>query len=379
MKTAKQKIEAAKCIVIKVGSALLVNQNTGELHEPWLQALAQDIATLHKAGKDIVIVSSGSIAMGRNDIRLSRSVAPSSIPLESKQAAASVGQIALMQAYYKALKDNGITIGQILLTPADTENRRAHLNARSTLSKLLEERIIPIINENDSVATIEIRFGDNDRLSARVAQMTEADLLIQLSTTDGLYTADPSKDKKAEHIPYVEKLGHEHFSMAGDAVAGLSTGGMITKLEAARLATSAGTSMIIAKGTDKHPLRALMGDVPCTIFEAQEAPGPARKRWIATHVKPNGSMTIDAGALQALQSGKSLLPAGVKYISGTFVRGDAVKILDLDGAQIGVGLSAYDNGEALQIIGKQTKEIEMILGYAGRTELIHRDDLVLQD
>lgn len=378
MTTAKEKIEKAKRIVVKVGSALLVDQTTGKLHEPWLKALAQDIAALHGQGKEIVIVSSGSIALGRNKLNLSRDVSPTSIPLEAKQAAASVGQIALMQSYYGAFKSFDITIGQILLTPADTENRRAHLNARSTLSKLLEERIIPIINENDSVATAEIRFGDNDRLSARVAQMTEADLLIQLSTTDGLYTGDPREDKKARHIPYVEKLDSEHMDMAGDAVPGLSTGGMITKLEAAKLAMSAGTSMIITKGVNDHPLQALMDGGKCTIFEAHDAPAPSRKRWIATHVKPSGSVTIDEGALKALKSGKSLLPAGVKYISGSFVRGDAVKVLNLDGQQVGVGLSAYDNGEALQIIGKNSKEIQSILGYAGRDELIHRDDLVLQ-
>lgn len=378
MSTAKEKIDQARRIVVKVGSALLVDQATGKLHEGWLKALAQDIAALHAKGKEIVIVSSGSIALGRNKLNLSRNVSPTSIPLEAKQAAASVGQIALMQSYYNAFKSFDITIGQILLTPADTENRRAHLNARSTLSKLLEERIVPIINENDSVATAEIRFGDNDRLSARVAQMIEADLLIQLSTTDGLYTADPREDKKAKHIPFVEKLDSDHINMAGDAVPGLSTGGMITKLEAAKLATSAGTSMIITKGVQDHPLRALIDGGKCTVFAAQDAPAPSRKRWIATHVKPSGSVTIDEGALKALKSGKSLLPAGVKYISGSFVRGDAVKVLNLDGQQVGVGLSAYDNGEALQIIGKNSKEIQSILGYAGRDELIHRDDLVLQ-
>ncbi|MEM6781616.1 MAG: glutamate 5-kinase [Pseudomonadota bacterium] len=374
----QKRIKNAKRIVIKIGSALLVNQDSGELHEAWLHSLAQDVSELHKQGKEIVLVSSGSIALGRNALKVSRKMAPTSIPLEAKQAAASVGQIALMQAYYAAFKSHDITISQILLTPADTENRRAHLNARSTFTKLLDEGIIPIINENDSVATAEIRFGDNDRLAARVAQMTEADLLIQLSTTDGLYTADPSEDRKAEHIAHVEKLSREHFDMAGDVVEGLSTGGMIAKLEAAKLAISAGTQMIIAKGTDNNPIQALIDGARCTIFDAQETPGPARKRWIATHVKPKGSVSIDDGALKALKSGKSLLPAGVRRVSGDFVRGDAIQLLNLDGEQIGVGLSAYDNGEALQIIGKKSAEIQSILGYAGRDELIHRDDLVLQ-
>jgi glutamate 5-kinase len=374
----QQTINNAQRIVVKIGSALLVNQDSGELHEDWLVTVARDISDLFEQGKEVLIVSSGSIALGRNALKLPRTLAPSSIPLESKQAAASVGQIALMQAYYKAFEKRNITVSQILLTPSDTENRRAHLNARSTLSKLLEERIIPIINENDSVATSEIRFGDNDRLAARVAQMINADLLIQLSTTDGLYTDDPRRHNKAKHIPVLEKLEREHFDMAGDAVPGLSTGGMISKLEAAKLATSAGTTMIITKGIQTHPIRALLDGARCTLFQAQDAPGPARKRWISTHVKPKGSITIDDGALKALKDGRSLLPAGVKYISGEFMRGDAVKILDIDGQQIGVGLSAYDFGEAMQIIGKKSSEIQDILGYAGRDELIHRDDLVLQ-
>ena len=379
MNTPQQKISESKRIVIKIGSALLVDQASGDLHDGWLTALAEDISQLHAQGKDIVIVSSGSIALGRKALHVSRDLTPGEIPLEAKQAAAAIGQINLMQAYYSALQAKDIVIAQILLTPADTENRRAHLNARSTLNKLLEERAVPIINENDSVATAEIRFGDNDRLAARVAQMIEADLLIQLSTTDGLYTADPTLVKKAEHIPYIEKLDKDHIDMAGESLPGFSTGGMISKLEAARLATSAGASMIITKGNDHHPIRSLMDGGKATLFEAQDAPGPARKRWIATHVKPNGSITIDDGALKALKDGKSLLPAGVRYISGGFVRGDAVKILTLKGELVGVGLSAYDNGEALQIIGKKSKDIEDILGYSGRDELIHRDDLVLQD
>lgn len=376
--SAQQKISEANRIVVKVGSALLVDQSTGALHKGWLQSLTDDLFELHSQGKDIILVSSGSIALGRKALNISQTVAPSSIPLESKQAAASVGQINLMQAYYAAFKSKGITVGQILLTPADTENRRAHLNARSTFSKLLEAGIVPVINENDSVATAEIRFGDNDRLAARVAQMVEADVLIQLSTTDGLYTEDPAISKKAKHIPVVEKLTQDYFDMAGDAVAGLSTGGMISKLEAARLATSAGTAMIIARGTDMHPVQALLNGGRCTLFDAEDKPGPARKRWIATHVKSKGSIIIDDGALKALRSGKSLLPAGVRRVSGDFVRGDAVSIVTEDGKTVGIGLCAYDNGEALQIIGKKSAEIQTILGYAGRDELIHRDDLVLQ-
>lgn len=377
MITAKTILNDASIIVVKIGSALLVNQKSGKLHEKWLKALSKDIAALQVQGKKIVLVSSGSIALGRQTIKVSKDAKPMAIPLEAKQAAAAIGQIGLMQAYYNAFEAHDITIAQILLTPADTENRRSHLNARSTLLKLLDENVIPVINENDSVATAEIRFGDNDRLAARVGQMIKADVVVQLSTTDGFYTGDPNKDKDAVHIPHVAKLEKSHFDQAGDAVPGLSTGGMIAKLEAAKLAMQAGTHMIVTKGTENSPLTTLIDGARCTIFEASEAPGPARKRWIATHVKPSGSITVDDGAMKALQNGKSLLPAGVTYISGAFVRGDAVKILMQSGDEIGVGLSAYDNGEALQIIGKKSAEIQSILGYAGRDELIHRDDLVL--
>ncbi len=370
-------IHAAKTIVIKIGSALLVDPAHG-MKQAWLAALAEDIMALRAKGKSVLIVTSGSIAMGRKAMGISHTDRPSSIALELKQGAAAVGQIALMQAYMAAFGVHGISVAQILLTPSDTENRRSHLNARATIHALLEKDIIPVVNENDTVSTSEIRFGDNDRLASRVAQMIGADLVIQLSTTDGLYTADPRIDSSAAHIPLIEKLSPEHFGMAGDALAGLSTGGMKSKLEAARIATESGVHMMIVRGVEPHALRTVMdGGNRVTIFMATDQPRSARQKWILAHVKPKGTLHLDDGACKALLSGKSLLPAGVKKIEGNFDRADAVRLCDLTGKSMGIGISAYDAEDTHKIAGRKSTEISEILGYSRGDELIHRDDLVL--
>ena len=348
------------------------------LDQEWLAALTEDIVALQKSGKSVLIVTSGAIAMGRKAMGLDHSTSSSSIALELKQGAAAVGQIALMQSYIAAFAVHYLHVAQILLTPADTENRRSHLNARATIHALLEKGIVPVINENDTVSTSEIRFGDNDRLAARVAQMIGADLLIQLSTTDGLYTADPRVDAAAKHIPIVEKLSEEHHAMAGDALAGVSTGGMKSKIEAARIATESGVHMIIAKGDELHALRHVCEDSSVfTVFLASEQPRNARKKWIAAHVKPKGTIYLDEGACKALLTGKSLLPAGIKKVEGKFERGDAVKIANMDGGNMGLGLSTYDSESTRRIAGRKSADIAQILGYSDGDELIHRDDLVL--
>ena len=370
-------IKDSKTIVIKIGSALLVDAERG-VRAAWLAALAEDVMALKSAGKDILIVTSGSIALGRKSMGISATDRPSSITLELKQGAAAVGQIALMQSYIAAFAVHGVSVAQILLTPSDTENRRSHLNARATIQALLEKGIIPVINENDTVSTAEIRFGDNDRLASRVAQMAGADLVIQLSTTDGLYTADPRVDSSAQHIPLVEKLSAEHAAMAGDAIAGLSTGGMKSKIEAARIATESGVHMMIAKGTDAHALRDVVsGTARATLFLATDRPRSARQKRILAHVKPKGTLYLDAGACKALLAGKSLLPAGVKKVEGSFDRADAVKICDESGKALGIGISAYDSENSRKIAGKKSSDIADILGYSRGDELIHRDDLVL--
>lgn len=370
--TPKEALNNAKRIVIKIGSALVTDEKSGTARDKWLDTLAADIAPLKD--KEIIIVSSGAIALGRKSMGISWTDRPSSIPLEMKQAAAASGQVILSKTYEDVFARHGFKTAVVLLTPRDTEDRRSHLNARATLGALLARGIIPVINENDTVSTSEIRFGDNDRLASRVAQMAGADLLIQLSTTDGLYTADPRVDSSAKHIPLVESLSAEHFGMAGDALPGLSTGGMKSKLEAARLATGAGVTMMIAKGTHDHPL----SDMPrATIFKAAETLGNARKRWIQTHVKPQGTLTVDDGASKALGSGKSLLPAGVREISGEFERGDAVAIVDLNGKRLGIGLTAYGAADAAKIAGHKSNEIADILGYDRGDAIIHRDDMAL--
>nr|WP_051053928.1 glutamate 5-kinase [Afipia felis] len=360
-------------IVIKVGSSLLIDAARGEVKSTWLAALAADIAKLHHAGKDVLVVSSGSIALGRSRLKL-----PSgTLKLEESQAAAAVGQIALARIWSEVLDHHGIGAGQILVTLQDTEERRRYLNARSTISKLLEWRAVPVINENDTVATSEIRYGDNDRLAARVATMTSSDLLILLSDIDGLYTAPPGANPNAKLIPVVESVTADIEAMAGAAESELSRGGMRTKIEAAKIATSAGTHMLIASGKIEHPLQAIIDGGKCTWFLTPANPVTARKRWIAGSLEPKGVLVIDAGAVKALYAGRSLLAAGVTRIEGTFARGDAVLVRGPDGHEIGRGLVAYGADNAERIKGKSSAEASRILGLAGRPEMIHRDDLVV--
>ncbi len=360
-------------IVIKVGSSLLIDSTAGEVKSAWLAALADDIAKLHRAGKDVLVVSSGSIALGRSRLKL-----PSgSLKLEESQAAAAVGQIALARIWAKVLDHHGIGAGQILVTLQDTEERRRYLNARSTISKLLEWRAVPVINENDTVATSEIRYGDNDRLAARVATMTSADLLILLSDIDGLYTAPPGANPNAKLIPVVDSVTADIEAMAGAAESELSRGGMRTKIEAAKIATSAGTHMLIASGKIEHPLQAVADGGKCTWFLTPANPVTARKRWIAGSLEPKGVLVIDAGAVKALHAGRSLLAAGVTRIEGTFARGDAVVVRGPEGHEIGRGLVAYGADNAERIKGKSSAEASKILGLTGRPEMIHRDDLVV--
>jgi glutamate 5-kinase len=360
-------------IVVKVGSSLLIDAKAGEVREAWLTALAADIARLHRDGRDVLVVSSGSIALGRSRLRLPGGT----LKLEESQAAAAVGQIALARIWSEVLGAHGIGAGQILVTLQDTEERRRYLNARSTISKLLEWRVVPVINENDTVATNEIRYGDNDRLAARVATMTSADLLVLLSDIDGLYTAPPAASPDARLIPVVDSVTAEIEAMAGAAESELSRGGMRTKIEAAKIATSAGTHMLIASGKIAHPLQAIADGGRCTWFLTPANPVTARKRWIAGSLEPKGTLTIDAGAVAALRAGKSLLPAGVIRVDGQFARGDAVVVRGPDTHEIGRGLVAYDADHADRIKGRSSSDAAQILGISGRVEMIHRDDLVV--
>ena len=364
-----------KRLVVKIGSSLLVDDDTGEVRQTWLNALAEDIADCQRRGREVLIVSSGAIAAGRRHLGLTDT--SRSLRLEEKQAAAATGQIRLAHAYQQALAHHNITVAQILLTPDDTEERRRHLNARSTLVQLLALQAVPLINENDTVATAEIRFGDNDRLAARVAAMVSADSLILLSDIDGLYDRDPRHNPAARHLDLVTEITPEIEAMAGHAALGYSSGGMVTKLQAARIATAGGCRMAITDGRGMHPLRGLDNCAPCTWFTATATPLTARKSWIAGALNPVGAITVDTGAERALNSGKSLLPAGVTTVSGRFDRGDAVRINSADGREIGRGLSAYSSVDAGRIAGHKSREIEAILGYRGRDEMIHRDDLVL--
>lgn len=363
----------ARRIVIKIGSALLVDSANATLRLEWLQSVCADIADLRARGTEVIVVSSGAISLARHRLGLTSR----RLRLDEKQAMASVGQIGLAQGWSTALAGHDLVAAQLLLTPDDTENRERHLNARATLQTLLDLGCVPVINENDAIATGEIRFGDNDRLGARVAQMTGADCLVLLSDIDGLYTADPRQDPTAQHIPVVEQMTDEIMAMGGEPPPGYSSGGMRTKLLAARIATRAGTNMVIAAGQDHHPLRRLRNGGLCTWFMAQTDAGSARKRWIGGSLQPRGTLTIDAGAHRALQDGASLLPAGVTGIEGTFGRGDLVVIQDADGVVIGRGLIAYDSEESRKLIGHRSEEMEQILGYRGRDALIHRDDLTL--
>jgi glutamate 5-kinase len=364
---------SSRRIVVKIGSALLVDRATGKLRAEWLDSLAADAAALVEAGKQVVLVSSGAIALGRHVLGLPKGA----LELEKSQAAAAVGQISLSSAYQDAFRTRGITVAQILLTLGDTEERRRYLNARRTIDTLLEHRAIPVVNENDTVATSEIRYGDNDRLSARVASMMSADTLVLLSDIDGLYTAPPGSHPDARHIPEVRAITAEIEAMAGDAGSELSKGGMKTKVEAGKIALASGTHMIIASGKINHPLRAIAQGGTCTWFLAPSDPVSSRKRWIAGQLEPRGMLEVDAGAERALLSGKSLLPAGVTRVDGTFDRGDAVIIRGPDGRELGRGLVAYARADADQIIGKRSGAISAILGHEGRAELVHRDDMAL--
>ncbi|WP_108396636.1 glutamate 5-kinase [Devosia submarina] len=359
-------------LTIKIGSALLVDP-AGKLRAQWLADLAADISALKTSGCEIVIVSSGAIALGRGLLGLS-AVA---LTLEQSQAAASAGQIALSQAWAEALGRHGIVTGQILITPNITEERRYYLNARTTIATLLGLGAVPIINENDSVATAEIRYGDNDRLSARVATMIEADCLVLLSDIDGLYTAPPAKDPDAQHIPEVRAITPAIEAMAGGAASHLSRGGMTTKVEAGKIATLAGTAMIIAKGTEHHPLKALTGGGRHTLFHPAQSRAQARKRWIMGTLAVAGTLTVDAGAAGALQTGKSLLPIGVTKVTGEFERGDAIAVLNPDGTEIARGLAGLDSDEARLVMGKRSDAVLELLGTGNRAALIHRDNLVL--
>jgi glutamate 5-kinase len=364
----------AKRIVVKIGSSLLVDAASGTLKADWLGALADDIAELRKAGKEIIVVSSGAIALGRNVLKLPKGA----LKLEDSQAAASVGQIDLAHAYEEALSARSLIAAQVLLTLGDTEERRRYLNASSTMTTLLKLGAVPVVNENDTVATTEIRYGDNDRLAARVAAMMSADCLVLLSDVDGLYTAPPSSGANVRRLDEVVDITPEIEAMAGDVGSELSKGGMVNKIEAAKIAVPGGTHMVIASGRVMHPLKALGKKGAGTWFLARQDPVAARKRWIAGTLEPKGAVTVDQGAATALGSGKSLLPAGVIKVEGSFERGDAVVIRNGEGVEIGRGLTAYDHEEAKAIIGRKSGEIAEILGYSGRAALIHRDDMVLQ-
>lgn len=372
MSLQRKPIAKHRRVVIKIGSALLVDRQTG-LKKEWLDSVCADIAELRAQNIDVLVVSSGAIALGRTVLKL-----PSgALKLEESQAAAAVGQIALARAWSESLSRDDIIAGQILLTLGDTEERRRYLNARATINQLLKLGSVPIINENDTVATSEIRYGDNDRLAARVATMTGADLLILLSDIDGLYTAPPHLDPDARFLPVVPAITAEIEAMAGGAASELSRGGMRTKIDAGKIATGAGCGMIIASGKTDHPLKAIENGARSSFFAPSGTPVTARKTWIAGQLQPAGELVVDAGAEKALASGKSLLPAGVRAVTGQFSRGDTVAILGDAGREIARGLVSYDADEARQIVGRKSGEIENILGYAGRAAMVHRDDLVI--
>jgi glutamate 5-kinase len=376
-RTAPPAIPLAKArrIVVKVGSALLVDGASGRLNRAWLETLAEDLVRLRRRGQEVVLVSSGAIALGRRHLGL----APGPLRLEESQAAAAVGQIRLAHAYKELFEAHDVTVAQVLLTLEDSERRRRYLNARATLHGLLALGALPVINENDTVATAEIRYGDNDRLAARVAQMASADCVLLLSDVDGLYTADPRKNAEAAFIDRVPRVTPEIEAMAGAAVSDVGTGGMATKIAAAKIAVSAGAHFCIAAGAHKHPVRRIENGARCTWFLPQGNPAAARKQWIAGTLRPGGALTVDEGALRALRAGKSLLPAGVVRSRGRFDRGDTVSVLAPDGREVARGISAYADGDVTRIMGRKTSEIAMLLGFSGRDEMIHRDDLVMID
>jgi glutamate 5-kinase len=368
---ARPDIRTARRLVVKIGSALLVDQ-AGGLRRDWLLALAEDVAAAKARGTDVILVSSGSIALGRGVLGLPKGA----LALDQSQAAAAVGQIRLARAYEEALAPHGLTAGQVLVTLEDTEDRRRYLNSRATMQMLLGLGVVPIVNENDTVATDEIRYGDNDRLAAQIAVTIGADQLILLSDVDGFYSANPKEDPTARHFEIVEKITPAIEAMAGDPISGLSKGGMKTKILAAKTAVSGGCAMAIMEGSVARPLAALAAGAKATWFLPQGDPQAARKRWIAA-MKPRGELTLDAGAVAALAGGKSLLPAGVVAVTGSFGRGDAVAILGTDGAVQGKGLIRYTADEARAIAGRRSGDIEGILGYAGRGPMVHRDDMAV--
>lgn len=373
--TKNPQIASTKRLIIKLGSSTVADAEKGIARSKWMRSLAEDIAPLHADGMDVILVSSGAVALGRKPTGLGTQ----KLTLEEKQAAAAAGQPRLIQAWAEAFAHHDIGVAQLLLTLDDSEQRQRYLNACATFATLLKHRLIPIVNENDTVATAELKFGDNDRLAARVAAMTGADTLILFSDIDGLYDRDPRKDKHAKHISRVELVTPEIMAMGGGAASGTSFGGMRTKLEAAAMANAAGCHLAIARGDVPHPLQSLMQSGKATWFIAATKPQLARKHWIATSVLARGALIIDAGAVAALAKGKSLLPAGVKKVEGSFERGDTVAIKTLDGATIARGITAYDSVEAGKIIGQKTAAIEKILGYAGRDTLVHRDDLAMMN
>ena len=366
-------LAAGRRVVVKIGSDLLVDDQRGTIHRHWLETLAEDLAVCRGRDQELVIVSSGAIALGRRYLGLS----DGDLRLEEKQAAAATGMVRLAHAYQEILEKHGMTVAQVLLTLDDSENRRRYINARNTLEVLLRAGAVPLINENDTVATDEIRFGDNDRLAARVAAMIGADTLVLLSNVDGLYTADPRTDKDAHLIPEVRDITPEIEALAGAVATGYGSGGMVTKLAAAKVALGAGCRMVIADGSALHPLKRIEDGAPCTWFLPSATPRTARKRWIAGTLRPAGTITVDDGALRALEKGKSLLPAGVIAAEGDFQRGDAVIVKGPGGREVARGLTAYSAADARRIMGHKSGEIEGLLGYRGRDEMIHRDDLVL--
>ena len=368
-----ERLAQAHRVVLKIGSSLFVDHTTGRLHRTWLEALCADVAGMRAGGQEIVIVSSGAIALGARQLGID----PTRARLEESQAAAAAGQIQLAHAYQEILGAHGLAAAQILLTLDDSESRRRYLNAANTLFTLLKRGAIPVVNENDTVATQEIRYGDNDRLAARVAQMISADCLILLSDVDGLYTADPKLDPHARHIAELTRLGEEHWAMASGPGSDHGKGGMRTKLDAARIAMGAGCRILITSGRVAHPVKALADGARATWLLPGSTPRASRKQWIAGTLKPRGTVTVDEGAKRALAAGRSLLPAGVTRVSGDFERGEAVRVKDQAGAELGRGLIAYPAQEARAIAGRRSDAIADVLGYRGRDELIHRDDLAL--
>ncbi len=371
----KPRLTDAARIVIKIGSSLLVDDDSGRLNRPWLESLADEIARLRERGQQVLIVSSGAIALGRKYLGLG----PQQRRLEEHQAAAAAGQVLLAHAYQDLLGERNIRVAQVLLTLDDTENRRRYLNARSTLETLLGLGAVPVINENDTVATNEIRYGDNDRLGARVAEMVSADYLALLSDVDGLYDADPTTNPVARLIEQVDEITPEIESLAGTSNTAYGSGGMRTKIIAARIAVAAGCATVIANGRQLRPIAAIEDDGPSTWFTARKTPRAARKQWIGGSLKPHGRLVIDSGAVKALTNGSSLLPVGVVSVEGDFERGDAITVADVNRREIARGLTTYSSSDAQKICGRRSDEIEKLLGYAGRDVIIHRDNLVLLD